>query len=623
MLLVRQWLGLAAPPSVEPRSIDDVCSLPENHRTRRSTPRARLALPVVVALSTFGVSLAAQTGPEGAKTPTTQAAPNGAAESPTPSIIPPGPRIDLSTLRFQPESFAADAPSGDDELFQWIEAKQGEMPDDTRDVPTAGDELVRVQILVDTMIEAGWKHVNTYPESEHRDDVLQLLARLHTLNQARFMAAEMEAYKQALQQNMPAPELAELQFRYLRSILEIVQAGLAADPDPVTRSRLMASLGDVYKMASGPFNQLHRYDDFARTNREAARAFDEARRALSPHPDDIDLRIRRLDALLTGREFDQVATECEQFVETYPRSRYTPHIFFWWHQAYRRSGQLEKGLALWERWAPALDAGAKGEPMPEWLDGGGWVADDKAKEGYQVYRDRVLFYRGFFNYALQEFHRARTLLGDFLVAMNELEGAGTLGMASKVYRDAMAYYLNKNLYALFEEVENSEAPKLVGKPAPELAIGDGWVTPFPKEADEGATCYLLLFCGESSARGRQYELFSALDELLKSRREDGLRVCWISSGSRLRDTNVAEEKSKIASFLKERNLDWPAGIDLDPTIPVWSSFAINRGSVHLFLADGETRMRWQLVDPMAWDIGLIESVVDRVIASKVSKKTPR
>lgn len=532
------------------------------------------------------------------------------------NVIPDGPSIDLSTLRFYSGSLLGEVPEADQGLFDWIQSNYAKMPEDTRDVPPSGEELMKVQRLVDSMIEGGWRHRLTYPKSPHRAQVAYYLARLHGLNQARFIDHETKTYKAAFSQNMPPAELAELQFQYLRPILALAADGIAQDPKPLLRSQLLASVGDAHKMASGPFYSMRDYPRSFAANLAAAQAFDRARKLVTPHPEDVDLRIRLIDSLLGGRKFDRAAVECQSFIDAYPKSRYTPHIFFWLHTSLRRSGRLEEGLALWKKWTPALEAGTEGKPMPEFLGGGGWIPSKKAQEGYGLYRNRARFYQGFYHYALLHFGLARSLFGDFLISMNVLEGENRLGMAAKVYRDAMAYFLNKNLHGLFADPSDSDLPELIGKPAPPLTVGNGWVQPFAEGSDRDAKCYVVLFCSLTNAETRRHELFGTLQDLVTRRYGDGVRVCWVSSGTLSKNQDAESEKAKVREFMTTRGLEWPAAIDLDPTLPVWFEYSIHRGSAHLFVADGATRMQWQLVDPMGWDARLIEAVVDRVLASQ-------
>ncbi len=518
------------------------------------------------------------------------------------SRIPAGESIDLSTLSLlvtPPWEFPVDS---DEELSKWLEQEKSKMPSDIREVGTRGEQLRLVQERVDNLLIAAWHHYKTYPASSYRVDVLDLLCELTCLNEQRFLHAENQRNKHEFGVDMTADDFLDLSLRYFRPVTVLASSGVKESKTPLVKSRFVKTLGVCHLALGGRFMGAQLFEDAKILQRTAGDYFAAAMELDPMKLEDVDLSIKLIDTMLQSGENGRAATEARRFLTKHVKSKYWPHVFYFLAKALRRDGKLEEVLALWTKYGIVLQHGEAGLPLPKWHTDPPYVVPEEHRSDYALYAERVGFYLGFYRIALGDVSTGTRLLRNFTVDMNERESENKLMMPGKVFRDAMAFYYIANL-------EN-----LVNKEAPAFDIGDGWVNPPSEDADK-AKATVLVFADSSRAQGRHREYFHAFAKVQKELWAKGLRSAWISAASRMKDATLEGQKEEMRLVADSLKATGAYGLDSDMELPVWMSYGVNRGSVHLFVLDADKKVRWHLIDPMAWDIGLIRAVIDRVMAS--------
>ncbi|MFN0059318.1 MAG: hypothetical protein ACKVX7_12760 [Planctomycetota bacterium] len=532
--------------------------------------------------------------------------------------LPPGPELDLKTLRLplvgmkpgETLELRIDPPpvetGGDEQLAEWIAAQfEAINSTDLRAVPTTGRELALVHARVDLVFQSALTHAEKYPASPWHAQVVLAIARLATLNIERFLGAETNRKKQMFNVNLEVDEQLDLVLQYYRPIVRIVSEALKLNPDASTRVRLLSVLAHCYlRVGNHHHNILHLGADGLRYQAQAADLFEAALRINREHPDAAENHISLCVALLDSRQFGRTVTACEDYLQRYARQKYAINMFIYIHKALQRSGQVEAGLALWNRFAPILEAGSKGLPMPTNFDGGGWIASTESRPFFESYRAQLDFYRFYYTFALGDLVTAKTHLQTFLDHVLAKEASGALiDVQTKVHREQMA------------QTYEASFDRLLGKPAPSFDVEDGWVIPPPNDG-EAAKATLLFFCNVGSARDRHHQLFEVFEKLKKEFFERGLRIVWLTPGSLRRDATAEEQKSELAHAAKILGMTSPTGIDLRVESPVWSAYGANKLGVQVFLINEKNAVCWQLIDPMAWEEGFLRYVIGRVLDKK-------
>ncbi|MEM7261461.1 MAG: hypothetical protein AAF488_05675, partial [Planctomycetota bacterium] len=493
-------------------------------------------LPLLLGLLWVGAASAAPQVTKPASKPAADDAPPAKAEAVFPPIRVPmdGPAIDLSTLSLlasEPWEFPKD---DGDALIGWIREKRGGMPEDVRDLPQRGEALEEVQRLVDNLLIAAWHHRKNFPEHAGSNEVLALICEFAGLNEARFVFSQNARQKAEFGANLAAPEVLDLVLRYYRPLVHLAVEGLTQSTSKPEQSKFLDALGVAHLSVGTRYAGAQGYDAAAVLRQTAADYF-----ALSiefdPRPTyAIDNSIKLIDTLLAAGATDRAAAESRKFMTKWPESRYWPHVFYFLNKALRRGGRLTEALEAWKKYGPVLEAGANGEPLPEWHRPDGVAVPEEERMTYGLYGERNTFYLGFYEFALGRTERALALLQQFTVEANELEAEGRLQMPGKVFRDNMAF-------SLIDTLRN-----LVGKPAPKLELNDGWVTPPPAKDDAKLT--LVLFCDLSRAQTRHRELFAVLNSVASDYWGKGVRLRWVSAGSRRAEDHAEIQKQRMQQF---------------------------------------------------------------------------
>jgi len=473
-------------------------------------------------------------------------------------------------------------PTADGELKDWIEEQLASIGD-VRKVGRA--DLEQIFYFVDSGIAGAEYHSKTYPESPARARVLYLLARLLYLNVDRQLVLADKTNEIEWGARFSEVEKAAFLGEYRARIFSLIGKALALDPAPDTIAGLHETRGEILVRMKQP--------------QAAASDFEVAIEVYPENPTLAENYIKLGEAHLSIGAYEEVERVARAALEKFPRSTLWPHFFWYLAKAYRHQGKSAEALEAWSQVLPILEAGAAGKPL---VLAQNYVVPERYRIDYGRYADRAGFYRGFYLYALGEVEAAHQAFQDYTDSLHARIADGkTLGMDIKAYLDFQADPMERRISLL------------QGEKLPSLKDLLRWLIP-PKADVPEEGVRIRLFSSARNVIDRRHALVTLLEELRQEYSDQGLRIEWVALSLSDKQQSVDKERATAGAFALRNNLEeWSIGIDVGYNAAAHTEHFVQPGSGTMFITDQEGRMAWQLIDPMAWDEGLIRSVLARLI----------
>ncbi len=464
---------------------------------------------------------------------------------------------------------------------------EARIPDDVR--KPIGMTLEELQQLTDRTIVEGEAFLAEFPVSEYRTAVITVLCRLYLLNSNRTFIDSTRLYKERNGKDPESSWIQVLRRNYFARIQAHLKEAISAIPEgEAINCRLVRLKADSF---------WH--------SQQYAKAIGQYRILIDQcgSLEDLDVvRCALLNSQLRDHDHSGAVSTADSFLAHHLESELLPHVLHLRGKALLEAGRLLDALHWWRSVEDVIHSAAEGRPVV--LGGKPVKLSVKTRGDFQRYHEEINFTLGFIEFAMGDYLAAEQSFREEQELLITRQGENRITNVGQVY-------INRT-----ERVYDTLV-RLVGKPAPSLDLGDGWISNVSLDPiQEQGNVVLLLFAPYNNARYR--DTINNLQQLYVTHWHEGLRVGWVAIPKGRND--LSGQLDSLTVEAGSMGLAFPVGMEMDKGYGNYKAYNAAVGGGTLVAIDRAGNLSWYKMDPTFRDESIISIVARRLLESDSGSK---